>query len=135
MKYSKKTIYYQDAQFLVTSSKARAPRKTYRVDKIEKVSLRRDPFFISIAITLFAVLFALKFGRKDTELPTIILSFSIATSYFLRKFGLLYITSKAISELAFIGLYDRLENVRDAIELSMHKEDNGIYLLDEDEND
>lgn len=129
-------VYYKDADFLVTSSKARAQRKTYRVDKIEKISLRRDPFLISLAMTVFTILFFISFGRESTFLPTIVLSIMVSATIFLRRIGMLYITSKAISELAFIGLYERLEQVREAIEKSMHKEDeSGMSVADEDDDE
>lgn len=136
----KPVVYYRDAGFLVTSAKVKSPRKTYRVDKIEKVSIRRDLYFLSLAFTIFLILFLLKFGWI-TGYPHafFILYISIVITYITKQISMLFITSKAVSELAFIGLNDRLEKVRDGIERAMHNESNddglGVEHGDDHESD
>jgi hypothetical protein len=118
-------VYYRDKGFLITSSKAKSPNKTYKIDKIEKIALRRDPFFFMIFITTLYTLFILRFMIYfEPPLQEIIaLMILLTMTYFSARFGLLFVTSKAVSELAFIGLYDRLSNVREAIEQAMHRDD------------
>lgn len=134
---SKPIVYYRDADFLVTSAKARAARKTYRVDKIEKVSLRRDHFYILLSFTTLYTLFLLKFGKGiPGSAPAVFLALLYVGTYTARHFGLLFVTSKAVSELAFIGIYARLQNVRDAIERAMHREDeDGGVAVDHDDDE
>jgi hypothetical protein len=55
--------------------------------------------------------------------------FSIAT-YFLKGFGMLFVTSKAISEFAYFDSYKTLELVRDAIERAMHISDRDDDIID-----
>lgn len=117
-------VYYRDAEFLVTAAKVKSPRKTYRVDKIEKVSIRRDLYFISLAFSGLVFLFLLRFGHVFlSPVPFIIFWMAIVATYVAKQISMLFITSKAVSEFAFIGLNDRLEKVREGIERAMHKED------------
>lgn len=131
-------VYYEDRDFLITSSKAKSLRKTYRIDKIEKVSLRRDPFYIMLAVTIFIGLFIVRFGAVNFPLQVYLLMLFCAVVTFISSyFGLLFVTSKAISELGFIGVYERLADVRLAIEKSMHKEDpdDGMASNDDEEQE
>lgn len=133
----KPVTYYRDRDFLITSTKAKSPRKTYRLDKIEKVSLRRDPFYILLAFSAFFGFFLLKMGWAVDSDIYFYFGVVVAITAVSRKFGLLMVTSKAVSELAFIGLYDRLVIVREAIEKAMHKEDleDGTVPDDDEEED
>mgnify|MGYP003376772621 CR=1 FL=1 len=130
-------IYYRDKGFLITSAKAKSPHKTYRVDKIEKVSLRRDPFFITLAFTIFLTIAIIKFGFILSDGIYMLWLFSITLTFIAARFGMLFITSKAVSELAFFGLYPRLVDVREAIEKAMHKDDpdDGLAADDDEEDD
>lgn len=131
------TLYYQDRDFLITSSKAKSPRKTYRIDKIEKISLRRDPFFIMLALSVFTGLFLMRFGFALNIGPFFFFLVVMIGAYVASYFGMLYVTSKAVSELAFVGLYGRLAEVREAIEKAMHKDDveDGLAADPEDDDD
>lgn len=120
---AKPIIYYEDSSYLVSDTKVRSPRKTYRIDKIEKISLRRDPFYFSLAFTILLAFFVMKFGRPVGDYIHLFLLLCLVLTAILRRFGMIMLTSKAMSELAFIGLYGRLANVREAIEKAMHKED------------
>lgn len=117
-------VYYRDAEFLVTAAKVKSPRKTYRVDKIEKVSVRRDLYFISLAFSGLVLLFLLRFGHVFVSpIPFVIFWIAVVATYVTKQISMLFITSKAVSEFAFIGLSDRLDKVREGIEKAMHQED------------
>lgn len=132
---AKPIIYYEDSSYLVSDAKLKSPRKTYRIDKIEKISLRRDPFYFSLAFTILLAFFVMKFGRPVGENVHLFLLLCLVLTAILRRFGMIMLTSKAISELAFIGLYGRLVNVREAIEKAMHKEDRDDGLAAHDDAD
>lgn len=132
---AKPIIYYKDSDYLVSNAKVKSPRKTYRVDKIEKISLRRDPFYFSLAFTILLAFFVMKFGSSVGEGVFRFLLVCIVFTSILRRFGMIMLTSKAISELAFIGLYGRLADVREAIERAMHKEDKDDGLAAHDAAD
>lgn len=115
---AKPIVYYQDKGFLVTSSKAKSPTRTYRVDKIEKVSLRNDPFYFAASFSALVGMFFITFNMAQW-----LLTLSLIPLYILSRISVLYVTSKAVSEIAFIGTHERLQLVREAIEKAMHKDD------------
>lgn len=132
----KAQVYYKDQDFFISATKARSKTKTYRIDKIEKVSLRRDVFYASLAFTALVAFFYYKFSRIFGAELFVLLGVGVAASVFTSRIGLLFITSKAVSELAFIGQLERLEKVRNAIEKAMHKEDEDDgFVADHDEDE
>lgn len=129
---AKPIVYYQDNGFLITSTKAKSPTRTYRVDKIEKVALRNDPFYFAAAFSAMCAVFFLTFN-----LGAYLLLFTLIPLNILSRVSVLYVTSKAVSEIAFIGTHERLHLVREAIEKAMHKDDpdDGLAADHGDEDD
>lgn len=131
------TVYYKDNRFLVTSVKARSPWKTYKTSKIEKVNLRRDPYFISLAFLVMLLFATMQLGSYLPRGVYFLILLAGAATYVSKSLGVLFVTSKAVSELAFIGDYGTLSQVRDAIEKAMHQEneDGDVTHGEEDEDD
>ena len=64
----KEVVYYEDGRFFVSNRNLKTPRKTFRVARIEKLALRRDPFFICLPIIALLVAFAVRFDGYLYEL-------------------------------------------------------------------
>ncbi|MFT8247170.1 hypothetical protein [Roseomonas sp. BN140053] len=118
-------IYYKDRRFLISSVQARSPWKTYRTNRIEKVSVRRDPFFITLALCILIWFFIVTFIKPGVFVNALILLALGAPAYLTYRIGILMVTTKALSEVAFIGDYAVIRKVRTAIEKALHDHDSG----------
>lgn len=116
------TIYYQDHRFLVSSAQARSPWKTYRLSRIEKVSIRRDPFYIVLFLYIPCFISA-SILIESTAWYAITTGLMWGTVMLAYNVGILMVTSRALSELAFIGSFATIKKVRAAIELALQDHD------------
>ncbi|MCB0214226.1 MAG: hypothetical protein KDJ52_33110 [Anaerolineae bacterium] len=113
-------IYYQSRKFLVSNKQLRTPRKTYRIFRIEKISLRRDILYFSLPICLLVGLFIYNFNgflyREEILAVGVVIFLVLSLSFYL---GVLHVESKAISEPAAISSIKELRKVRAAVENAM----------------
>lgn len=110
-------VYFEGDGFQVTSRNLKTPRKTYKISRIEKIALRRDPFYFALALAVPALglLFSFNNLLYDYERYILIggsIFFISATS----QLGLLFVESKALSDVAAIGKLSTLRAVREAVE-------------------
>lgn len=113
----KEVVYYEDGRFFVSNRNLKTPRKTFRVARIEKLALRRDPFFICLPIIALLVAFAVRFDGYLYDHEKIIIYGVSAAGFFITKnLAILFVESKAVSEPAAIGSINTLRKVRHAVE-------------------
>lgn len=113
-------IYFEDGKFLVTDRNLKTPRKTYRIAKIEKIALRRDPFYFALALSLPLLGFWWAFNDLLYTYERIILtSLPVGMIALTSKIGVLYVESLTLGEMAAVANMSVLRNVRAAVEDSM----------------
>lgn len=132
----KEKIFYDDERFKVTNRYLKTPRKTYQLNRIEKVSIVRDALFMGLAVSLGLILFSMVFGQylKPLEVKIIMLLPALILWGSLRV-GTLYITSKALAEPAMIWDISVLYKVRDALDQAIQTEGSGARKLDYEEDE
>lgn len=131
-------VYYQDRRFLISSVQARSPWKTYRTNRIEKVSVRRDPFFFTLAFGVLVWFFVIKFISPPGIVSLALIPAIAGPVWLSYRIGVLMVTTKALSEIAFIGDYAVIKKVRAAIERALHDHDSadsGLASHDADAED
>lgn len=109
--------YYDDGRFRVTANSFTTPRKTYRMSRIEKVSVRRDPFFFALALSV--LFWGLYWQFQDLLYPhekNIIAWGSFIALAVTGNASILYIESKALAEPAAIAWNKTLRKLRRALD-------------------
>ena len=124
--------YFENKSYLVDSIQFRGPRKTYRINRIEKVSLRRDPAYIIVGIAILLFLFEVKYDLISGWIISIIYFGVLGTvsEAAFKNLGVLFIETKALSEMAAFGDLKTMRAVREAIEKALRDHDTND---DEDE--
>lgn len=129
-------VYYQDEKFLVSERQLKGPRKTYKIRNIEKISLRRDPFYFALAFCVPLVGFAIQFNwlLYWYEIAVIggLLGIVLPATF---NLGVLFVESKALSggDMAAIGNLKTLRTVREAVEAAvddLHEGDDDYFTAE-----
>ena len=110
-------VYFQDGKFTVTDRNLKTPRKTYRIANIEKIALRHDPIYFALAVCLPALGLLFAFNDYLYNHERLILGGGSALLIFITaRYGILFVESKALSEMAALAPMPTLRKVREAVE-------------------
>lgn len=125
-------IYYDDGKFIVTDKNLKTPRKTYRLSRIEKISLRRDPFYFALAIALPLLGFLWAFNGllyQGERIALVVIPLVLVG--LTARLGVLYVESRTLGEMAALAQMTKLRDVRQAVEdaIDEHHHEQG-YLDD-----
>lgn len=113
-------IYFENGKFSVTDRNLKTPRRTYRIATIEKIALRRDPFYFALAISLPAVGLIFAFNQYLYDYERIILAGGSGLALALTsRLGVLFVESKALAEMAAVASMPTLRQVREAVEAAI----------------
>ncbi|MDD9911207.1 MAG: hypothetical protein OXR62_16185 [Ahrensia sp.] len=115
--------YYSDRDWQVTDSIVRTPRKTFSLEKLEAVSLKRTFFLFAAGPAVGCIIITLLWWRYlyVGEIATLLAASTIAliTSF---QFGALKVDALSLKDdeggIVF-GRFNQLARVRDAIEQAM----------------
>jgi hypothetical protein len=110
-------IFYEDGKFTVTDKNLKTPRKTYRIARIEKIALRRDPFYLALALAvpLIGFLFAFNNYLYNGERVALV-AIPIILIGSTARLGVLFVESRTLGEMAAIAPMTVLREVRSAVE-------------------
>lgn len=110
-------VYFDNGKFIVSDRNLKTPRKTYRLGRIEKIGLRRDPFYFALALCIPAIGLLLAFNNYLYNYERVILIVGpLAALYVTSRLGVLYVESKALADMAAIAPISTLRTVRAAVE-------------------
>lgn len=132
---SKEVVYYDSGKVFVSDTTLRTPRKTFRLNRIEKLALRRDPLFFALPICIPLIVFGYGFFEYLYIYEMLIIFCGSALILFLAyNVGILFVESKAVSEPALVSKLSTLREVRIAVEDAMEgRVDEDIELNDSNE--
>jgi hypothetical protein len=113
-------IYFENGKFSVTDRNLKTPRRTYRIATIEKIALRRDPFYFALALSIPAMGLIFAFNQYLYDYERIILAGGSALALALTsRLGVLFVESKALAEMAAVASMPTLRQVREAVEAAI----------------
>lgn len=118
-------IYHDDMQWQVTDRLVRTPKKTFSLDKVEAVSLKRTFFLLAAAPAIGGILLTLLWWRYlyFGEILFLLIAsiLALAVSF---QFGTLKVDALALKDDeggTVYGRFAHLAVIRDAIELAMQE--------------
>ena len=109
--------YLETRRCSVTRKQFRTPRKSYRLSRIEKVSLSRRTFYMWLPIG--AGMLSFQHGLSELLYPhekLAITGTAIVLTLLTWNLGAIVIQSKALSEIAMVGWYGGLRKVKAALD-------------------
>lgn len=119
--------YYENDAWRVTDRIVRTPRKTFALEKIDGVSLKRSFFILAFAPAIGGVALTLLWWRYlYVEEIGVALGVSIATLLLSFRFGTLKVEALSLNSDEDGIVFDRfshLATIRDAIELAIQERD------------
>lgn len=132
-------ILYHDTLFTVTDHYVRTPRKTYQMNRIEKISVSHGLLYFGLYICAFIIMFYTAFAPLFTPMEAkVTLLLPVVILLILGRIATLYVTSKALAEPAVTWSSGTIYAIREAIETAMrnsHAPRDNIAHHDEDEDD
>ena len=119
--------YYEGGGWKVTDSLVHTPKKTFSLERIEAVSLKRTFFLISFTPAIGGIILTFLLWRYlfTSEIITTI-SASVFALYTSFQFGTLKVDAISLKDDedgTVYGFFNRLLEVRDAIEKAMQDRD------------
>lgn len=128
------TTYYEGHGWRVTGSLVRTPKRTFSLDRIEAVSLRRT-FFLMAAVPAGGAILLVAFWWRYLFLGEIALLLGSAFCALIVsfQFGVLKVDALALKDEeggTVFGRFGQLANVRAAIETAMHERKDSVQGAD-----
>ena len=110
-------LFHTD-RITVTKKLVRTPRKTYRMADIEKITLKRSVFLMSVPLSIGSIAMIFEYHRYLYNIELLLCLFNgLALPFITWKIGTLSVTSKSLrDDDAVTGYMPTLIKAREAIE-------------------